>query len=137
RARRLGRRSTDTRAACRGDIAPERATCARKRRGDDVGWKGIEHGRRVRRVSGGVTRSALQRRPLKRSSVGRGVRALAIAMSVFFGLPSAAFASPVRTTSFPLGTVDQPIGVTTGPDGNLWVTQLQTSRVVRVTPSGL
>jgi virginiamycin B lyase len=70
-------------------------------------------------------------------SVRRGVYVFAIALWVILATPSPAFASSVRTRTFPLGTAaDEPGGLTIGPDGNLWVTQVQSNKVVRVTTSG-
>jgi virginiamycin B lyase len=76
-------------------------------------------------------------RRVRPASPGPGLCVLAIALSVMFGATSAAYAAPQRTRSFSLRTAaDEPIGVTTGPDGDAWVTQFQTSRVLRVSTAG-
>src|SRR5437899_12118448 len=76
-------------------------------------------------------------RLVRPASPGRGLCVLAVALCVMFGVTSAASAAHARTRSFPLGTLaDQPIGVTTGPGGDLWVTQFQASRVLGGSTAG-
>jgi streptogramin lyase len=59
---------------------------------------------------------------------------LALSLSTF--VPSA-WAKAGTIKEFPLPTPgSQPIGITAGPDGNLWFTEKDLSMIGRITPSG-
>lgn len=57
--------------------------------------------------------------------------ALAVLALLVLAGPSAAAIS-----EFPLITNSSPVGITTGPDGNLWVAESSADRIARVTPAG-
>jgi streptogramin lyase len=58
----------------------------------------------------------------------------ALAATLALALPSAAQAG---TVEFGLPTAEAfPVGITTGPDGNLWLTEYEGDRLARVTPAG-
>ena len=61
------------------------------------------------------------------------VLALAVMVLLFAGSSRATAA----ITSFPLPTAaSAPVGITAGPDGNVWARESAASRVVRIRPSG-
>lgn len=64
-----------------------------------------------------------------------GVRAVVATISASIALAAPA-AAPAEVTEVPLNAGARFEGVTTGPDGNLWVTAAETSRILRVTPQG-
>ena len=70
----------------------------------------------------------------------RGVRHSRVAILISLGLwalSAANSAHAVTVKTFPLFKADsQPIGIALGPDGNMWFTEYQGSRVGRVTPDG-
>src|SRR5688500_12717392 len=64
--------------------------------------------------------------------MGPRIAALVVLVLLAGAQPSAA-----AITEFPLPTSSStPSGITTGPDGNLWVTESSASRIARVTPAG-
>src|SRR5262245_31930788 len=65
---------------------------------------------------------------------------------VGFGVLSQALALRAQTVrEFPIPTTDRceigstsgPVGITTGPDGNLWFTEVCASQIGRITPDGI
>jgi streptogramin lyase len=69
----------------------------------------------------------------------RVVAALGCALAVAFAIPAAAVADPVGTvTEFSSGLTSsgEPYDIVTGPDGNLWFTELGANRIGRITPTG-
>ena len=53
------------------------------------------------------------------------------------GKQSAKAASGITVTEFPIPTSDSfPNGITTGPDGNLWFTELGSGKIGKITPDG-
>jgi virginiamycin B lyase len=40
-------------------------------------------------------------------------------------------------TEFPLAAMSDPVGITSGADGNLWFTQPQANKIARITPAGV
>jgi virginiamycin B lyase len=51
-------------------------------------------------------------------------------------IPTRTVAQPV-ITEFPLPTAGStPVGITAGPDGNLWFTELTANQIGRITPGG-
>src|SRR5947208_6084098 len=53
------------------------------------------------------------------------------------GSASAASAARAQLARFPIpSSRSQPIAITLGPDGNLWFTEQNTSRIARITPGG-
>ena len=70
-----------------------------------------------------------------------GLRLLGLALVVVLGVvPTVASASaPAGTvTEFSTGITagSEPLGITAGPEGNLWFTELQGGRIARITPTG-
>ena len=58
------------------------------------------------------------------------------ALALFLGLAEGARAQTM--TEFPVPTADTgPTDITTGPDGNLWFTELSGNRIGRITPAGV
>ena len=63
-----------------------------------------------------------------------GVVALALCAAAAAG---AARADAIAVTEFPLPVESSsPLGIATGPDGNVWFTEVAGSRIGRVTPAG-
>src|SRR5262245_46176049 len=61
-------------------------------------------------------------------------RLIAVAIALLaFALPASAGA--VSLTQFTLGTSSTPVGVTQGPDGNMWVAENLGQEIVRMNPT--
>src|ERR1700742_3580485 len=60
-------------------------------------------------------------------------------ISFLLALASLAFTdiAEARSTSFPIPRATQPISITEGPDGNLWFTLQNSSKIGRITPTGV
>lgn len=65
-------------------------------------------------------------------------RALHVKIALGLGLAALAFTgvAEARARSIPTPS-SQPISITVGPDGNLWFTEQNSSRVARITPQGI
>ena len=77
-------------------------------------------------------------------AIGRRLTAVVGALVVGAGLvavqpvpPAAVGAAGETVTKFPDATINQPTGIVTGPDGNLWFTNFAGNSIGRITPAGV
>jgi uncharacterized repeat protein (TIGR01451 family) len=62
--------------------------------------------------------------------------AVAVAWALVIALPTESRADALRFTEFPAGTYSTPLGITSGPDGDLWFAEFSLGKIGRMTPSG-